>query len=94
MTYFFETISMHDMGHAVIHKPRGQILNIFNSPPPLWTFLLNKAFVEIWTFVRPPTLLWFMNAPYRKIKEIACVLFYRTQVTSQDPEKSNFIEFC
>ena len=36
-------------------------------PPPLWTILLNKAYVVIWTFGKPPLppamSTWFMNDP-------------------------------
>ena len=30
------------------------ILDIFDPLPPLWTILLNKAYVVIWTFGNPP----------------------------------------
>ena len=34
---------------GVIHKPCGQSFDIFDPPPPLWTILLNKAYVVTWT---------------------------------------------
>ena len=37
----------------VIHKPRGQIFGHFWPPPPLWSILLNKAYVIKWTFGSP-----------------------------------------
>ena len=27
----------------------------FLTPPPLWTILLNRAYVVIWTFGKPPS---------------------------------------
>ena len=33
----------------------GRFLDIYDPPPPLWTILLNKAYVEIWTFDKPPS---------------------------------------
>ena len=50
---------------GVIHKPCGQKFGVFEPPPPLWTILLNKAYVVIWTFGKPPSpamSTWFMNA--------------------------------
>ena len=46
---------------GVIRKPCGQIFGDFLPPPPLWTILLNKAYVDIWTFDIWTT--WFMNDP-------------------------------
>ena len=31
-----------------------RFLDFFEPPPPLWTILLNKAYVVIWTFGIPP----------------------------------------
>ena len=39
-------------------------LNIFNPLPPLRAILLNKAYVFIWTFGKPPPpVTWFINDP-------------------------------
>ena len=52
---------------GAIHKPCGQIFGHFNPPPPLWTILLNKAYVVIWTLGKlplPPAMsTWFLNDP-------------------------------
>ena len=44
-----------------------RFLNIFDPPPPLWTTLLNNAYVVTWTFGKLPLphamSTWFMNAP-------------------------------
>ena len=43
---------------GVIHKPINhvdRILDFFDPPPPLWTILLNRAYVVIWTFGKPPS---------------------------------------
>ena len=41
-------------------------LYYFDPLPPLWTILLYKAYVVIWTFGKPPPpamSTWFMNDP-------------------------------
>ena len=30
-------------------------MDFFDPPPPLWTILLNRAYVVIWTFGKPPS---------------------------------------
>ena len=40
------------------------------DPSPLWTVLLNKAYVVIWTVGKPPSptmSTWFMNAPLTEL---------------------------
>ena len=47
-----------------IHKPRGLFLGHFEPLFPLRTILQNKAYLPIWTFVKPPPpaiYTWFMN---------------------------------
>ena len=48
-----------------------RFLDIFDPPPPLWTILLNKAYVVTWTFGKlplPPAMsTWFMNDPILKM---------------------------
>ena len=41
---------------GVIHKPCGRKFGLFWPPPlsPLWTILLNKAYVVIWTLSKHP----------------------------------------
>ena len=52
----------------VVHKPCGQFFfGLFFDPLlPSWTILLNKAYVVIWIFGKPPSpsmSTWFMDAP-------------------------------
>ena len=42
----------HTRGSFIDHVDR--FLNIFDPPPPLWTILLNKAYVVTWTFGKLP----------------------------------------
>ena len=41
------------MGPSINHVDN--FLDIFNPPPPLWTILLNKSYVVIWTFGKLPS---------------------------------------
>ena len=49
--------NIHGFVAWVIHKPRGQILGIFDGwprpLPPSWSLLLNKAYVIKWSFGSP-----------------------------------------
>ena len=45
--------SMTKKGPSINHV--NSFLDIFDPPPPLTTILLNKAFVVIWIFGKPPT---------------------------------------
>ena len=52
--------------YGVIHKPCRHNFGLFWPPSPLWTILLNRAYVVIWTFSNPPPAAmstWFVNAP-------------------------------
>ena len=54
--------------YGVIHKLRmwTDFWTFLTHLPPLWTILLNKVYVVIWTFGKPPPpamSTWFMNAP-------------------------------
>ena len=61
-------------------------LDIFDPPPPLWTILLNKAYVVICTYGKPPSPLpcphglWM--PPHYK-----CVFYYSKQTL----EENNFV---
>ena len=43
------------LGSSINHVDR--FLNIFDPLPPSWIILLNKAYVVIWTFGKPPSPL-------------------------------------
>ena len=52
------------MGSYINHVDR--FLEILDLPPSplLWTMLLNRTYVVIWTFGKPPAMsTWFMNDP-------------------------------
>ena len=76
---------------GVIHKPCGQIFGHFDPPPPLWTILLNKTYVVIWTFGKPPSPLpcphglWM--PPYRVMQQRLTKMIYgnvREDILSQN----------
>ena len=58
-------IRLH-LGSSINHVVK--FLDILTPLPPLWSLLLNKAYVIKWSFGLPPQLsTWFMNDPFVKI---------------------------
>ena len=62
----FRLLSKINLGSFIDYVDRN--LDFLTPSPPLWTILLNKAYVVIWTFGNPPLppamSTWFMNVPF------------------------------
>ena len=60
--------------------------------PPLWTILLNKAYVVTWTFGKlplPPAMsTWFMNTPYDDSKKVFQIFESYTFLKPKNDETS------
>ena len=80
--------------------PKGSFINhedrfldtYYPLPAPLWTILLSKPYVVMWTFRRPPPPLtmstWFRNAPQRRLVKLKHAKLFTKVVVNHTDTKS------
>ena len=66
-------------------------LDFFDPPPPLWAILLNRAYVVIWSFGKPPSpamSTWRFTFPL--IKYVFCFVSF----LAISADKTSYMSIC